>query len=80
VGAKETEATNLLEKKMKANPSHSYEATVQLAIATLQNVLSEEFKSNELEVGVVRVGDDTSFRVLSPEEVDTFLVAISERD
>lgn len=80
VGAKETEATNLLEKKMKGNPSLSYEATVQLAIATLQNVLSEEFKSTEIEVGVVRAGEDSSFKVLTPEEVDTFLVAISERD
>ena len=70
----------MLEKKLKGNPSHSHEATVQLAIATLQNVLSEEFKSTEIEVGVVRGGEDTSFKILTPEEIDTFLLAISERD
>ena len=33
-----------------------------------------------MEVGVVRDDGDRGFRVLSVEEVDRFLVAISERD
>jgi hypothetical protein len=46
-----------------------------------QGVVAEEFKATELEVGVVRGGPDGgAFRVLSHEEVDAFLVAISERD
>lgn len=44
----------------------------------LQNVLSEEFKASEMEVGVVTAKD--GFRVLSTEEVDNFLTIISERD
>jgi Flp pilus assembly protein CpaB len=44
----------------------------------LQNVLSEEFKASEMEVGVVTA--DGGFRVLPVEEVDAFLTAISERD
>jgi len=82
VGAKETEAVNFLEKKVKAMPAEGlgYEETCQTAIAALQNVLSEEFKASEMEVGVVRDDGDRGFRILSVEEVDRFLVAISERD
>jgi hypothetical protein len=46
-------------------------------------VLAEEFKAHEIEVGVVRGGDHASggaFSVLPPDEVEAFLVAISERD
>mmetsp|Transcript_8702 Transcript_8702/g.15048 ORF Transcript_8702/g.15048 Transcript_8702/m.15048 type:complete len:248 (-) Transcript_8702:207-950(-) len=81
VGGKETEATTVLEKKVKAKPEMTYEEAVQTAIAALQGVLSEEFKASEIEVGVVRAGFmDGSFHVLSNEEVETHLSVISERD
>mmetsp|Transcript_5486 Transcript_5486/g.12151 ORF Transcript_5486/g.12151 Transcript_5486/m.12151 type:complete len:246 (-) Transcript_5486:1062-1799(-) len=80
VGVKETEATNFLEKKFKANPQFTYEEAVQTAISALQNVLSEEFKSSEIEVGVVRREAEGAFKVLSAEEVEHFLTLISERD
>lgn len=81
VGAKETEATTALEKKLKAKPDMTYEEAVQAAIGALQGVLSEEFKATEIEVGVVRTGHlGNAFHVLGQEEVETFLVAISERD
>ncbi|KAJ9514507.1 hypothetical protein QJQ45_016250 [Haematococcus lacustris] len=81
VGGKETEATTQLEKKLKAKPDMSYEEAVQTAIATLQGVLSEEFKASEIEVAAVRAdAHDRAFRVLSAEEVEGFLVALSERD
>ena len=51
MGSKETEATNFMEKKFKANPSLSYEDAVQTAIGALQGVMSEEFKASEIEVG-----------------------------
>eukprot|EP00877_Chromochloris_zofingiensis_P011332 jgi/Chrzof1/6452/Cz18g11130.t1 len=84
VGAKETEATNFLEKKVKAGVSYSYEEACQTAIAALQSVLAEEFKASEIEVGVVvddvAAGGERGFRVLGAEEVEDFLTAISERD
>lgn len=46
----------------------------------MQGVLSEEFKASEIEVGVVRAEGDRAFRTLSNEEVEQFLVALSERD
>jgi len=50
------------------------------AYSCFQGVLSEEFKASEIEVGVVRADGDKAFRVLSDEEVEGFLTAISERD
>eukprot|EP00898_Chlorokybus_atmophyticus_P005356 jgi/Chlat1/5821/Chrsp4S06173 len=88
-GAKEQEATNFLEKKMKNDAKFSYDETVQAscchtttAISALQSVLSEDFKASDLEVGVVKAGTDKDrvFRVLSNEEVEAHLTAISERD
>eukprot|EP00879_Flechtneria_rotunda_P004730 GHRR01004998.1.p1 GENE.GHRR01004998.1~~GHRR01004998.1.p1 ORF type:complete len:247 (+),score=92.04 GHRR01004998.1:280-1020(+) len=80
VGAKETEAVNFLEKRIKAAPADgfSYQEACCTAITALQNVLSEEFKASEMEVGVVTA--DGGFRVLPVEEVDAFLTIISERD
>jgi len=78
-GLKEQEAINFLEKKMKNDPAFSYDETVQTAISALQSVLQEDFKATEIEVGVVKQ-DDPVFKVLSTEEIDEHLTAISERD
>ncbi|XP_058079224.1 proteasome subunit alpha type-6-like [Magnolia sinica] len=78
-GLKEQEAINFLEKKMKNDPAFSYEETVQTAISALQSVLQEDFKASEIEVGVVRT-EHPVFRLLSMEEIDEHLTAISERD
>lgn len=44
-------------------------------------MLSEDFKANEIEVGVVQEGvQGGAFRVLSVAEVEEHLTAISERD
>ncbi|KAL5544544.1 hypothetical protein UlMin_008328 [Ulmus minor] len=64
-GLKEQEATN--------------EETVQTAISALQSVLQEDFKANQIEVGVVRT-DNMVFIVLSTLEIDEHLTVISERD
>lgn len=82
-GQKETEAMNFLEKKMKAKSDLNYDETVQLAITTLQTVLSAEFKASELEVAVVRSDDEkqgTAFTVLSNEKVEAVLTSIAEKD
>ena len=78
-GAKDIETTNFLEKKLKNSPEFTYTQAVQLAITALQNVLSEEFKPSDIEVGVVKPGDARTFQVLSEEEIDEHLVAIAER-
>ena len=81
VGAKETEASTFLEKKFKGNPQLTYEEAVQTAIGALANVLGEDLKPADIEVGVVRDdGADRPFRMLGNEEIDSFLTQISERD
>mmetsp|Transcript_9562 Transcript_9562/g.15684 ORF Transcript_9562/g.15684 Transcript_9562/m.15684 type:complete len:247 (+) Transcript_9562:70-810(+) len=78
-GSKDQEAQNFLEKKFKTEKKLNFSDTVQLGIATLQSVLSADFKASEIEVGVVRTSDPV-FRRLSPEEIDHHLTALSERD
>ena len=66
--------------RAQAGPQLSYDEAVQLAISTLQAVLSEDFKATEIEIGVVQGEGDRAFRTLSTEEIEEHLVAISERD
>ncbi|KAK4383042.1 Proteasome subunit alpha type-6 [Sesamum angolense] len=56
-----------------------YPLPFSTAISALQSVLQEDFKASEIEVGVVRK-EDPLFKVLSTEEIDEHLTAISERD
>merc|ERR1719298_237579 len=55
-GQKEQEANNFLEKRYKteANPALSYDDTVQLALACMQNVLGSDLKATDIEASVVR--------------------------
>ena len=78
-GAKEVEAVNFLEKKVKSGASFDVNQTAQLAISALQHVLGEEAKASELEVAVV-TADNPNFRVISESEVEDHLTSISERD
>lgn len=81
-GAKEQEAINFLEKKVKgvnAGNEFTLEETVQTAVACLQTVLGEDLKAKELEVGIV-TADNRNFRLLQTDEVEEHLTAISERD
>jgi 20S proteasome subunit alpha 1 len=78
-GAKQQDALNHLEKKLKKDPKLSEEESVELAITTLANILSIDFKPGDIEVGIVSTKDE-KFRVMSSQEVDTHLTRISERD
>ena len=49
-GAKDQEADNFLEKKVKGMADLSLDEAVQTAIGALQNVLSEDFKASQLQV------------------------------
>ena len=81
-GQKEQEANNLLEKRYKGadpNPSLSYDDTVQLALACLQNVLGSDLKASDVEACVVR-NDALKFTRLGDDEVEAHLTALAERD
>ena len=52
---------------------------MQTAVGCLQTVLGEDLKARELEVGIV-TNDDRKFRLLSVEEIEEHLTALSERD
>lgn len=77
-GTKEQEAMNWLEKKITDLPTLDETGTIHLAIAALTNVLTTEFKSDDIEVGLV-VGSGF-FKKLTEAEIDAHLVAISESD
>ena len=79
-GVKATEANSQLEKKMKKKTSDlSMEEAMEIAVSTLQHVLSADFKPSEIEVAVVS-GEDQRFRVLTEAEIDAQLVRIAEKD
>eukprot|EP00697_Spironema_sp_BW2_P002818 gnl/Spiro4/13758_TR7345_c0_g1_i1.p1 gnl/Spiro4/13758_TR7345_c0_g1~~gnl/Spiro4/13758_TR7345_c0_g1_i1.p1 ORF type:complete len:249 (-),score=47.15 gnl/Spiro4/13758_TR7345_c0_g1_i1:45-791(-) len=79
-GTKETEAINFLEKRMKSESRpQTTDETIQTAIATLQTVLSIDFKASDIEVAVVSAAN-RHFTVLSERDVENHLTAISERD
>lgn len=50
---------------------------VELALTTLANVMSIDFKATDVEIGVA---DKNGFRSLSIDEIDAYLVQIAERD
>ncbi|CAH1760221.1 9381_t:CDS:2 [Entrophospora sp. SA101] len=71
-GAKQQESLNHLEKKLKKDPKLNYEETIEV-------LLSADFKSTEIEVGVV-TKDNKKFRTLSVDEIDSHLQRIVEKD
>ncbi|KAI8575160.1 hypothetical protein K450DRAFT_263093 [Umbelopsis ramanniana AG] len=78
-GAKQQEALNHLEKKLKKDPKLDINDTVELAITTLSTVLAADFKATEIEVAIVEKGA-TRFRKLSVEEIEDCLQRIVDRD
>lgn len=78
-GASNQEAVSILEKKLEKNSELDFKDAVQTAIMALQETVSADFKSEEIEVGVIeRPGAD--FRKLDVKEIDVALDAIKERD
>lgn len=79
VGVKQTEANSYLEKKLKKKADYTENEAIQLAISCLSTVLALDFKSGEIEVGVV-TRDNPEFRPLTNDEIEKHLVEIAERD
>jgi len=79
VGAKQMEAKNYLEKKIRKRQDYSMDEAVEVAINTLSHVLSMEFRAPELEIAVVSK-DHPKFKILTQEEIETYLTRIAERD
>jgi len=78
-GQKDQEANNFLEKKLKGNHKLNTEETIQMAISSLQSVLSADFKPSEIEVGIV-TKINPRFTFLTETQVDHYLTQIAERD
>lgn len=76
-GKSEAEAMNYLEKQVDTMATQDVNGTVELAISAMQYVLSTDFKSSEIEVGLV--GGNGKFRRLTENEVEERLTAISEK-
>ncbi|CAG9332122.1 unnamed protein product [Blepharisma stoltei] len=79
-GVKEQEATNYLEKQWKkVNGDLNREQAIEMAIECLQNVMAQEYKSNDIEVGIVTT-DHHALRLLSQQEIEERLNAIAAKD
>jgi 20S proteasome subunit alpha 1 len=77
-GTKDQDAINYLEKQYKKKTEGwNNDEAVQTAISCLQNVISTEFKSNELEIGIATT-DHQFFRKLTEEEIEAHLNAIAD--
>lgn len=75
-GKSEAEAMNYLEKKVDELGGLDEKATIEMAMSTMQYILSTDFKSTEIEVGVITTGQ--KFRVLGEDEIEERLNSISE--
>lgn len=94
-GAKEQEANNFLEKRMRTAEEKAKEAAagttsaaaggmemskaIETAIIALQTVVGSDLKPTDLEVGVV-TRSEPRWRQLTEQEIDQQLAAISDRD
>lgn len=67
---------NFLEKKVDTMSSLDEDGAIDMGITTMQYVLSTDFKSSEIEVGVISKGN--KFRRMTEAEVEARLTAISE--
>lgn len=83
-GTKEQEAVNFLQNKFKVKEGEpevelSEEDTVLTAISALQNVLSADFKPDEIEVAVVSRARP-KFTLLTADQIEEYLTTLAERD
>ena len=75
IGKLEAEASNYLEKRVSELPTMDEANTIENTILAMQYILSTDFKSSEIEIGVISING--KFRVLSEEEIEERLTAIT---
>lgn len=78
---KEQDSINFMEKEMKKKGSWdlSEEEAIKMAIITLQTVIGQEFKSNDIEIGIVSKSRP-KFEKMNAEEVEYYLNEVSKKD
>jgi len=79
IGVKRLQANSFLEKQLKKKTALSFEETVQLALECLQQSITTDIKSSEVEVLVV-TNENQKPRKLDYAEIDQHLNFIAERD
>ena len=78
-GAKEEEATSMLEKILKKKENTNEAETVSNTIMCLQTVLGVDFKARDVDVAIVSLSD-RRVRKLTENEIDDYLTSIAEKD
>lgn len=79
-GVKEQDAVNFLEKEMKKNGwDLSQDDAIKLAITAMQTVIGQEFKSNDIEIGVASVANP-KFAKLNADQIEFYLNEVSKKD
>jgi 20S proteasome subunit alpha 1 len=79
MGSKEQEATTHLEKQWKKNEGQwNQKEAISTAISTLQTVISSDFKSNEIEVGIATQSHQ-KFRKLTELEIEAYLNELADK-
>lgn len=83
-GAKATDMVNHLEKEVKKASGQKYlgeslEETLEIAISSMTQVLGQDFKAIDLEIGVVTT-ENPNFTVLTTEQIDAVLTRVAEKD
>ncbi|OLY83223.1 Proteasome subunit alpha type-6 [Smittium mucronatum] len=72
-GAKQQEAMNYLEKKVKSTTDFSKSQTIEMVIDCLSSVLATNIKSSEIEIAICETGNP-KFHILSTQEIDDLLI------
>lgn len=78
-GPKGQESMNFLEKKLKKVTELTESEVIQMALLTLSTVLSQDLKSEDIEMGIV-TKSNSKFRILSVQELENHLITMTERD
>jgi 20S proteasome subunit alpha 1 len=78
-GEKEQSASNHLEREFKKKLEMSTDDALKVAIKTLQTTLSTEFRSTDIEIGLVTF-EEPNVKILTPEEIERELSKVGESD